>query len=250
MNKGKTTLLIAILGCLLAVSLGLIGLIVSDLSSYESVSDDVQSADNSFNGNSANIQPVSFDVEQESTKQNQDEVQETVKQEDKVDSAYLAKVELLDEPVREAVKKHVSKTKRKVDLSAPVVTSEVAKQVVNKSKDVRVIVTLKEPEFKDDVISSLMLEEFELRVESDKWFAGMINNESLGKLQGNILINQLTIDRLMKTAAVLDTESFPQVNADKVTNLQVLGVTVNGTNQNICHIDSGVDYEHTEFPGA
>ncbi|MBI2136199.1 S8 family serine peptidase, partial [Candidatus Woesearchaeota archaeon] len=251
MNKGKTTLLIAILGCLLAVSLGLIGLIVYDLGSYESVSynEDTVVSSSDLNVGAANTQ-LSVEVEnnaQESKEQNKDKVQETIKQEDKVDTAYLAKVELLDEPVREAVKNHVSKTKRKVDLSAPVVTSEVAQQVVNKSKDIRVIILLKEPEFKQNVLSSLLPDEFELNVESSDWIAGMINNESLEKLEENVLVKKVMIDRKLKTATA---QSFPQINADKVTNLMINGIGINGTGQSVCVVDSGVKWSHPELGGA
>ncbi len=240
--KRNTLLLGIILSLLLVVSLSLIGLIVNDLNDLDSYSDTsfLNNAEQTHNTNSDNQQSFSVDDTVQSS------TVDEIKQEDKVDSVYLAKIELLDEPVREVVKTHVSKTKRKLDLSSPVVANEVVKQAQNLSKDTRIIVLLKDVAFKQNVLNSLTSEEFELKIDGSDWFAGMINNNSLGKLQDNVLVNSLTIDRRMKTATA---ESFPLVNSTLVTNKQILGVTVNGTNQNVCLIDSGINYAHAEIGG-
>src|SRR3990167_3022283 len=125
--RNNTLVLVCILSLLLVVSLSLIGLILYDLGSYDdsySEGDVVNNAEQAQNTNNLGI----ID--------NIEKKVDEIKQEDKVDSAYLAKIELLDEPVREVVREHVSKTKRKLDLSAPVVANEIVRQAQNLSKDV------------------------------------------------------------------------------------------------------------------
>jgi hypothetical protein len=229
----RIALLVVILGCLIAISVGTIGIVVMDLASYDY---DYSSVDNS------NL----LDLNKADKPNNVPVQREIIPVEERITPEYLAKIELLDEPVREVIKRHSRKTRRKVDLSAPVVTQEVAQQVQDLEKDVRVIVSLKDAAFKQDVLSLLSAQEFELKVESDKWFAGMINNESLDKLEDNVLVQKVMIDRKLKTATA---QSLPLINHN-LTNLIYDGIGINGTGQSVCVVDTGVKYGHTQLGGC
>jgi subtilisin family serine protease len=75
-------------------------------------------------------------------------------------------------------------------------------------------------------------------------FAGSVTRKGLKKLLDHPGVEKVTIDRPVK--ASLDV-SVPLINADDVWALSVNNLSVNGSGQTICIIDTGINYSHPDF---
>lgn len=77
-------------------------------------------------------------------------------------------------------------------------------------------------------------------------FAGTVTKSGLQKLLNNPDVEYVSFDR--PVFAALD-QSVPFINADDVWNLQVDGLSTNGSGQTVCVIDTGIKYDHSDFGG-
>jgi subtilisin family serine protease len=77
--------------------------------------------------------------------------------------------------------------------------------------------------------------------------SGRVSREGLQKLRENRGIIALAYDA---PVYISRSDSIPLINADDVWSRQVNGTNSTGANQNICVIDTGVDYTHPDFSGC
>jgi subtilisin family serine protease len=71
-----------------------------------------------------------------------------------------------------------------------------------------------------------------------------VTGQSLKQLSQNNKVKQILLDYPVK--ATLD-ESIAQINANDIQNISYNNQFINGTNQNVCVIDTGIDYTHEAF---
>jgi subtilisin family serine protease len=71
-----------------------------------------------------------------------------------------------------------------------------------------------------------------------------VTGESLKQLSQNNKVKKILLDYPVK--ATLD-ESIVQINANQIQNISYNNQYINGTNQNVCVIDTGIDYTHEAF---
>ncbi|MBW2972668.1 S8 family serine peptidase, partial [Candidatus Woesearchaeota archaeon] len=75
-------------------------------------------------------------------------------------------------------------------------------------------------------------------------FAGTVTRKGLQKLLNNPDVEYVSFDRPVEAALY---QSVPLINANDVWNLQVDGISINGSGQTVCVIDTGVSYTHADF---
>ncbi|MFA5856149.1 MAG: S8 family serine peptidase [Candidatus Pacearchaeota archaeon] len=138
-------------------------------------------------------------------------------------------------------------------------------QMVSGSNEVRVIVDLKEPDKYDPIkkknkttiqISSeqkLIVDNFKKTLKSDKIrrtlgksVALKINLSDLAKLESSGEVLSIRIDKPLK---ILMQDTTPLINATKLWPIKISGTNITGTDETICVIDTGANFNHPALRG-
>jgi len=120
------------------------------------------------------------------------------------------------------------------------------------NQEVRVIIQTKQKNQQQSILSNLEQStrkpEFKLSHEYQNLngFSGKITKSGLAKLQENPNIEKIYLDRKLK---ININDTVPLINADQVHNIQVNNINITGTDQSVCVIDSGIDYNHVALQG-
>jgi len=84
----------------------------------------------------------------------------------------------------------------------------------------------------------------ELRQKYTVGYAGMLNLSELRMLDANPDVLDVMADPVLRPGT---TDVIPLINADDVVAMEVAGVNVDGTGNNVVILDSGIDSMHTEL---
>jgi uncharacterized repeat protein (TIGR01451 family) len=92
--------------------------------------------------------------------------------------------------------------------------------------------------------------EFELRhkYSSLNMISGIANEVAIEKLLSDSLVERVIIDR--NNIEVLLDDSVPLVRSDTVWPIQRTGINLTGSDQSVCVIDTGVNYNHAALGGG
>lgn len=104
----------------------------------------------------------------------------------------------------------------------------------------------------DDVLQKLDAAEdisagnFELdhQFESINGFSGTATKDGVDALAEDSNVKSIEYDRPLR---LLLSNSRPQINADEVQAVSLVGEQINGTGETVCIIDTGIDYTHPAF---
>ncbi|MBI5046845.1 S8 family serine peptidase, partial [Candidatus Micrarchaeota archaeon] len=79
------------------------------------------------------------------------------------------------------------------------------------------------------------------------WFSGNVSPVILEKLVEDPRIKKISFDYVMDATL---SDSIPLIRANSVWNQSVNNISLNGSGQTVCVIDTGINYSHPDFTGA
>jgi hypothetical protein len=77
-------------------------------------------------------------------------------------------------------------------------------------------------------------------------FSGEVTEKGLEKLERNTQVKRIYFNKVLHP--LLDA-SIPQINADKVWDYVVNNISIKGSGETVCIIDTGIDNDHSAFTG-
>jgi PKD repeat protein len=92
-------------------------------------------------------------------------------------------------------------------------------------------------------------QEFELnhKFSTINAFAGTVTKDGLNKLKKDYHVSEIKMDKVI--TLFLDS-SVPLINAKKINTINLNGTLLNGQDQTVCVVDTGVDYTHPHLGGC
>jgi len=78
-------------------------------------------------------------------------------------------------------------------------------------------------------------------------FSGKITREGLEVLKSNPFVESAQLSRNM---SIMLSSSVGQINANDSWNVKLNGINITGKGQTVCVIDTGINYNHSDFGGA
>ncbi len=125
---------------------------------------------------------------------------------------------------------------------------EIKKEIIRKRQE-QVLETLDNQNEPKTILANLLGNspetpdfEVEHRFTYLNGFSGEVTKDGLEKLEDNPLVESVYIEEVKH---IFLSDSIPLINANDVWNLSVNGVSINGTGETVCVIDTGVNYNHT-----